>query len=283
MQANGTIRVAIQKSGRLFEGSFSLLRQMGLQFEAYQDRLFTQCRNLPIDVLFLRDNDIPEYVRDGVADLGIVGSNVVAEQGVAIELLLALDWLLLAVPGRSRARRLHRPRRAVRQADRHILSRDPRRYLSQHRIEAEIVLLKGSVEVAPTLRIADAICDLVSPGARRPPRPDRAGHGPRCKRRWLRGKTRRLKKALIERLLLRARGVQEPASTDTSCSISPPGVASVQRLLPGCRARRVVPLAEPGYVAVHSMCSKRRFGRRGRDPRLRRHGYYRHAGQKVLR
>ena len=106
--ANGTIRIAIQKIGRLSKGSLQLLRQMGLEFETYPGRLFSRCRNLPIDILFLRDDDIPEYVQDGVADLGIVGSNVLEESMVFVKRLLPLDFgfcsLCLAVPDRESIR-----------------------------------------------------------------------------------------------------------------------------------------------------------------------------------
>ena len=101
-QPDGLLRLAVQKSGRLSEGSTSLLRQMGLQFETYSDRLFARCRNMPVNILFLRDDDIPEYVQDGVADLGIVGGNVLDERAVTVDRLLPLDFgycsLCLAVP-----------------------------------------------------------------------------------------------------------------------------------------------------------------------------------------
>ena len=79
MQLNGTIRIAVQRSGRLSEGSLALLHQMGLDFEAYDHHLFASCRNLPVDLLFLRDDDIPGLVSEDVCDLGIVGLNVVEE------------------------------------------------------------------------------------------------------------------------------------------------------------------------------------------------------------
>ena len=166
MQSNGKIRIAIQKSGRLSEESISLLGQMGLRFETYQDRLFAPCRDMPIDVLFLRDDDIPEYVQDGVADLGIVGSNVLDERMVRVERLLPLDFgfcsLCLAVPewgGYESVEDLNGKRIATSYPE------TLRRFLLERRVDSEIVTLGGCVEIAPALKVADAICDLVSTGS----------------------------------------------------------------------------------------------------------------------
>jgi ATP phosphoribosyltransferase len=263
MQSNGSIRIAIQKSGRLCEGSTGLLRQMGLQFETYRDRLFAQCRNLPIDVLFLRDDDIPEYVQDGVADLGIVGSNVLDELMVRVDRLLPLDFgfcsLCLAVPEQAAY---------TSPADlsgKRIATSYPetlRRYLGKNGLQAEIVVLKGCVELAPALQVADAICDLVSTGStlrthgltvldtvsrshavligRQEPSPER--------------------RELIERLLLRARGVQEARRYRYIMFNAPAeAVEPVKRLLPGCKSPTIVPLAEPGFVAVHAMVLEETF------------------------
>ena len=125
MQSNGTIRIAVQKSGRLSDASLGLLTQMGLRFETYRDRLFTPCRNMPIDIVFLRDDDIPEYVQDGVADLGIVGSNVLDERSVRVDRLLPLDFgfcsLCLAVPEQGRR---CVPAELAGQTHRNLVSRD---------------------------------------------------------------------------------------------------------------------------------------------------------------
>ena len=263
MQSNGMIRIAIQKSGRLFEGLFALLRQMGLQFETYQDRLFAQCRNMPIDVLFLRDDDIPEYVQDGVADLGIVGSNVLDEQGVRVDRLLPLDFgfcsLCLAVPeqgGFTSPGQLGGKRIAT------SYPATLRHYLDERRIEAEVVVLKGCVEVAPTLQVADAICDLVSTGS------TLRTHGLTVLDTVARSQAMLIarqdptaeKRELIDRLLLRARGVQEARKYRyIMFNVAASAVEPVKQLLPGCKSPTVVPLAEPGFVAVHAMVLEETF------------------------
>jgi ATP phosphoribosyltransferase len=263
MQPNGTLRIAVQKSGRLSEASLGLLARMGLQFETYQDRLFTRCRNMPLDILFLRDDDIPEYVQDGVADLGIVGSNVLDERNVAVERLLALDFgfcsLCLAVPeqgGVASPSDLTGKRIAT------SYPATLRRYLDGKGIAAEIVVLTGCVEIAPALQVADAVCDLVSTGS------TLRTHGlrvidtvARCQSFLIGGRTTTPeKRSLVNKLLLRAHGVQEAKKYKYIMFNAPAEVIEpIKRLLPGCKSPTVVPLAEPGYIAVHSMVLEETF------------------------
>ena len=263
MSPNGIIRIAIQKSGRLSEASAGLLRQMGLQFETHQDRLLSPCRNLAVDVLFLRDDDIPEYVEDGVADLGIVGSNVLDERTVRLERLLPLDFgfcsLCLAAPergGYAAADQLHGKRIATSYPE--TLGR----YLRGRGLAAEVVVLKGCVEIAPALEVADAICDLVSTGS------TLRTHGltildtvARCQAVLIgRQDSSPQARELIDRLLLRAQGVQEARKYKYIMFNAPAGaIGAITELLPGCKSPTVVPLAEPGFVAVHSMVLEETF------------------------
>ena len=160
------IRVAVQRKGRLSEGSLELLRSIGLNFDYYEGRLFSPCSNFPVEILFVRDDDIPEYVQDGVADLGIVGRNVVAEKEAVVEQLETLGF------GKCRLDIASREGGAIKNiADLEgcriatsypvILSR----FLESEKLTANIVEISGSVEIAPTLNVADAICDLVSTGS----------------------------------------------------------------------------------------------------------------------
>ena len=160
------IRVAVQRKGRLSSGSLELLRSIGLNFDYYEGRLFAPCRNFPIEILFVRDDDIPEYVQDGVADVGIVGRNVVAEKEASVEQLETLDF------GKCRldiASRQGGPIQSIADLDGcRIATSYPvilRRFLESRKLTANIVEISGSVEIAPTLNVADAICDLVSTGS----------------------------------------------------------------------------------------------------------------------
>ena len=263
MQFDGKIKIAIQKSGRLADESISLLRRMGLRFEAYRDRLFTTCRDMPVDVIFLRDDDIPEYVADGVADAGIVGSNVLNERMADVDRLLPLDFgfcsLCLAVPERGECRSVGELN------GKRIATSHPEtlgRYLRERKIEAQIVTLSGCVEIAPVLRVADAICDLVSTGSAL------RTHGltvletvSQCQaeffsRRDPPSETRRF----LERLLLRARAVQEARKYRYVMFNSPAdAVEAIKRILPGRKSPTIIPLADPGFVAIHAMVLEETF------------------------
>jgi ATP phosphoribosyltransferase len=263
MQSNGTLRIAVQKSGRLSEASLALLARMGLQFETYRDRLFTTCRNMPIDILFLRDDDIPEYVQDGVADLGIVGSNVLDERMVRADRLLALDFgfcsLCLAVPeqgGLASPRDLGGKRIATSYPE------TLRRYLQGQGVVAEIVVLTGCVEIAPALHVADAICDLVSTGS------TLRTHGLKVLDSVARSQAILIgqqslsaeKRTLVERLLLRAHGVQEAAKYKYIMFNAPAAsLEPIKGILPGCKSPTVVPLADPSFIAIHSMVLEETF------------------------
>lgn len=263
MKSNGTLRIAIQKSGRLSDGSLALLRQMGLQFETYRDQLFAQCRNMSVDILFLRDDDIPEYVQDGVADLGIVGSNVLDERCMDVAKLLPLDFgfcsLSIAVPEQASYTSI------LDLSDKRIATSYPetlKRYLRLQNVSAEVILLKGCVEIAPALLVADAICDLVATGSTlRTNRLAVIDTVSKCQA-VLIGKTKTTdeKQLLIEKLLLRGRGVQE-ASKYKYIMFNAPAQAldSIKSLVPGCKSPTVVPLADPGFIAVHSVVLEENF------------------------
>jgi ATP phosphoribosyltransferase len=160
-----TLKIAIQKSGRLNEKSVELLKNCGLTFENYKSSLISPVSNFPLEILFLRDDDIPEYVQDGIADLGIVGENVINETGVDIAYLQRLGFgkcsLKIAIPANSAIRHLEDLRgKSIATTYPSILGK----FLKKHNIEAEIRTISGSVEISPGLGLSDVICDLVSTG-----------------------------------------------------------------------------------------------------------------------
>ena len=160
-----TLKIAIQKSGRLNEKSVELLKNCGLSFENYKSSLISNVSNFPLEILFLRDDDIPEYVQDGIADLGIVGENVISETGVEVSFLQMLGFgkctLKLAVQTHSTIENI---------ADlngKSIATSYPvilKKFLNDNKINAEIRTISGSVEIAPGLGLSDAIFDIVSTG-----------------------------------------------------------------------------------------------------------------------
>jgi ATP phosphoribosyltransferase len=166
------LRIAVQKSGRLSEASLDLLRRAGLAFRASRDRLFLYGENMPVDVLLVRDDDIPGLLVEGSCELGMVGRNVLDEQCLSAgdapmpEALQALGFgacrLAIAVPDGAAIDAV------ADLAGLRIATSYPGllgTWLREQRIDAEVVLLNGSVEIAPRLGKAHAICDLVSSGA----------------------------------------------------------------------------------------------------------------------
>ena len=160
------LRLAIQKSGRLQEGSLELLKESGLSFSNGKDQLKTQARNFPAEVLFLRDDDIPQYIEDKVADVGIVGENVFAEKQRKNVLVKRLDFakcrVSIAVP------RAENYQTVAWLSGKNIATSYPnivRKFLEANGVQAGIHEISGSVEIAPGIGLADAICDIVSTGS----------------------------------------------------------------------------------------------------------------------
>ncbi len=162
---NGNLKLALQKKGRLTEKSLQLLRLCGLDIEDYSERLVVSAQNFPLDLLFLRDDDIPEYVQDGVADIGIVGENVVLEKQTDTAIMQKLGFgrcsLMLAYPQ-------NQPLENMRDIEgKTIATSYPKilkNFLEKNNLNAKIIELSGSVEIAPSLGVADLICDIVSTG-----------------------------------------------------------------------------------------------------------------------
>jgi ATP phosphoribosyltransferase len=162
---NGNLKLAIQKGGRLTEKSLQLLRTCGLEVENYKDRLFVSVKNYKMDVLFLRDDDIPEYVQDGVADIGFVGENVVLEKqaNVLIEKKLGYSRckLRIGIPETDNVTEVQQLEgKTIATSYPNIL----KEFLTQNKIQSKVIQISGSVEIAPALGVADYICDLVSTG-----------------------------------------------------------------------------------------------------------------------
>lgn len=166
LSLNKNLKIAIQKDGRLSEDSINLLISAGLEFDSYKQKLFTTCRNLPIEIIYLRDDDIPECVNSGVADLGIVGKNVLYENNVQIDELLDLGFgfcsLCLAVPKESTIKTI-KDFKNLKIATSFPVS--TKKFFEENKVPVEIVKINGSVEISPSLGISDAIVDIVSTGS----------------------------------------------------------------------------------------------------------------------
>lgn len=163
---NKNLKLAIQKEGRLTDETLEFLRKSGFSFESYKQRLFSLCRNFPLEILYVRDDDIAGYVSSGVVDLGIVGQNILNEARLQVRKLLNLRFgfcsLILAVPKESDIKSLKDLAGKV------IATTYPlsvKQFLNQNEIAAKVIQISGSVEIAPALGVAEAIADLTSSGS----------------------------------------------------------------------------------------------------------------------
>jgi len=165
LSLNKNLKIAIQKDGRLSESSINLLISAGLKFDICKQKLFTTCQNLPIEIISLRDDDIPECVNSGAADLGIIGKNVLYENNVQINELLELGFgrcsLWLAVPNESDIQTI-KDFKNLKIATSFPVS--TKKFFKEKKIPVKIVKINGSVEISPALGISDAIADIVSTG-----------------------------------------------------------------------------------------------------------------------
>ena len=162
---NGNLKLAVQKKGRLTDKSVELLKHCGIDIDHYSERLVVPAYNFPLELLFLRDDDIPEYVQDGVADIGIVGEDIFVSKNAKTEIVEKLGFgkctLMLAAPDKLTIKT------AKDIGGKTIATSYPRilqNYLDENKINAKIIEISGSVEIAPSLGVADLICDIVSTG-----------------------------------------------------------------------------------------------------------------------
>ena len=160
------IRIAIQKSGRLNQESLALLKSCGISIENGKDQLKAAARNFPVEVFFLRNGDIPQYLRDGVVDLAILGSNTLVEKGSDLEIIEHLGFskcrVSIAIPKGDTFSGV------AALSGKKIATSYPntvKQFLTEHNIEADLHIINGSVEIAPNIGLADAICDIVSSGS----------------------------------------------------------------------------------------------------------------------
>ncbi|GAB3935132.1 ATP phosphoribosyltransferase [Mucilaginibacter myungsuensis] len=256
-----TLKIAIQKSGRLNEKSVELLKNCGLSFENYKSSLISPVSNFPLEILFLRDDDIPEYVQDGIADLGIVGENVIQETEVKVSYLQKLGFgkcsLKVAITNNSDIEQLSDLNgKSIATTYPVILGK----FLQKNSIDADIRTISGSVEISPGLGLADAICDLVSTGGTLKSNGLKAFADVMSSEAVLIGRKGSENDILIQELIQRIQSVLRAKETKYVVLNAPSAnLAEVLALLPGVKSPSVVPLAEEGWVAVHTVIPERDF------------------------
>ncbi|HUS00407.1 MAG TPA: ATP phosphoribosyltransferase [Chitinophagaceae bacterium] len=254
------LKIAIQKSGRLYEDSIKLLKECGIEFNNGNKQLKAIAYNFPVEVYFFRDDDIPQYVFDGVADIGFVGENVLREKEKDIDLVYRLGFgrcrLSIAVPKNMAYNSVNDLEGLKIATSYSILLK---KFLSERNVNAEIHEISGSVEIAPGIGLADAICDLVSSGS------TLFTNGLKEVEVVLRSEAvlaanKNLSvenKAVLEKLLLRINAVKT-AKNNKYILLNAPNhqLENIAAVLPGMKSPTVVPLAEEGWSSVQSVVNE---------------------------
>lgn len=257
------LKLAIQKSGRLHDDSMKLLKECGIDISNGVNKLKAEATNFPIELFFLRDDDIPQYVEDGVADIGFVGENVVYEKNKKVDVAYALGFgkcrLSFAVRKEedfSGASFLTGKKIATSYP---VLVQD---YLNKHNVQAEIHEISGSVEIAPGIGLADVVCDLVSSGSTlfmnglKEAETILASQAVLIKRKELGSDAQ----SILERLMFRIESVKK-AKKNKYVLLNAPNdqLSNIISLLPGMKSPTVLPLASPGWSSVHSVIAESDF------------------------
>jgi len=258
-----TLKIAIQKSGRLSEKSLELLRDCGIKFPDFKSKLKNTADNFPLEILFLRDDDIPKYVENGIVDIGIIGENEVKEQLRDVTLVRRLGFakcrLSLAIPreqiyngnGFFNAKKIATSYPNI-----------VRSYFEDRGVKPEIVEISGSVEIAPSIGLADAVADLVSSGS------TLMHNGLAEVEEILRSEAviianpalTEQTSSILDSFLFRIQAVMN-SRENKYILLNAPNVAipSITKLLPGMKSPTILPLAEAGWSSIHSVVKESAF------------------------
>ena len=255
------LKIAIQKSGRLNEKSVQLLKNCGLDFENYKSSLITTVSNFSLEILFLRDDDIPGYVEQGIADLGIVGENVIDETEAQVTYLQRLGFgkctLKLAIPRDSKIEDLKDLNGKSIATSYPVILKS---FLDEYKINADIQTISGSVEIAPGLGLSDAICDIVSTGGTLKSNGLKPFADVRKSEAILIGRAGLEENEILIELLQRIQSVLRAKETKyVVLNVERENLPKITELLSGVKSPTVVPLAEDGWVAVHTVISEDDF------------------------
>ena len=257
------LKIAVQKSGRLNEDSMKLLKDIGISIENGKDQLKASARNFPLEVFYLRNGDIPQYLRDGVVDIAIIGENVLIEKGNDLPIVERLGFskckVSIAVPKESKASSLKDLE------GKRIATSYPntvKHFLDKNGVDANLHIISGSVEIAPNIGLADGICDIVSSGstlfknglkevevlltseavlARSPKLSDE-------------------NEVLLQKIQFRIQSVLRGQNSKYVLLNAPNDkLDEIISILPGMKSPTVLPLAEEGWSSVHSVIDKNQF------------------------
>ena len=257
------LRIAVQKSGRLNEDSMRILKDIGISIDNGKDQLKAAARNFPVEVFYLRNGDIPQYLKDGVVDAAIIGENVLIEKGNDIQFIERLGFskskVSIAVPKESNAN-------SLKDLDgKRIATSYPKtvqKYLNKHNISAQLHIINGSVEIAPNIGLADGICDIVSSGS------TLFKNGLKEIEVLLKSeavlavspKISDERKSILEKIQFRIQSVLKGRQSKYVLLNAPNDkLDSIINILPGMRSPTVLPLAQKDWSSVHSVIPKNQF------------------------
>jgi len=262
MESN-ILRLAIQKKGRLADKSLQLLNSAGIRIDNYSQQLLIKAQNFNLELLFIRDDDIPEYVHDGVADIGIVGENVILESEKNLDVVKKLGFgkcrMSLAIPKQSEFNSV------TELEGKNIATSYPKilkNYLAKNDVSANIHYISGSVEITPNINLADAIFDIVSTGS------TLKSNGLKEVETILNSEAVLVanknlsdeKKEILEQILFRTRAVNK-AKDNKYIMLNAPNdsVEKIILLLPGVKSPTVMPLAMEGWSSIHTVIGEDDF------------------------
>ena len=257
------LKIAIQKSGRLHEESVKLLNDCGIGVKNGNSHLKSVADNFPLEAYFLRDDDIPQYVEDGVAHVGIVGENVVYEKNKSVDIVEALGFSKCRLSIAVKKTDFYNNAQFLQ--GKKIATSYPfltQKFLDENKINAEIHEISGSVELAPGIGLADVVCDLVSSGSTlfmnglQEVQTVLQSQAVLIKSKELEGGQQKL----LDQLIFRIRAVRK-AKRNKYVLLNAPNdsLDKIIKLLPGMRSPTVLPLAESGWSSVHSVLSEEEF------------------------
>ena len=257
------LRIAVQKSGRLNEDSMRLLKDIGISIDNGKDQLKASAKGFPVEVFYLRNGDIPQYLKDGVVDAAIIGENVLIEKGEGINVVEKLGFstcrVCIAVPkadNYSSIKDLEGKRIAT------SYPNTVKQFLDKNGVNANLHIINGSVEIAPNIGLADAICDIVSSGStlfkNNLKEVDTILKSEAVLA--VSPKLNKERQAILETIQFRIQSVLKGRNSKYVLLNAPNDkVQDIINILPGMKSPTVLPLAEAGWSSIHSVISKNQF------------------------
>ncbi|TXG39745.1 ATP phosphoribosyltransferase [Seonamhaeicola maritimus] len=257
------LRIAVQKSGRLNDDSMKILKDIGISIDNGKDQLKASARNFPLEVFYLRNGDIPQYLKDGVVDLAIIGENVLIEKGQDIEVAEKLGFstcrVCIAVPKTTEYE-------SIKDLEgKRIATSYPntvQMFLDENGVNANLHIINGSVEIAPNIGLADAICDIVSSGSTLF-KNNLKEVDSILKSEAVLAVSPLLseeKRVILNKIQFRIQSVLKGRQSKYILLNAPNDkIQNIIDVLPGMKSPTVLPLAQEGWSSVHSVISKNEF------------------------